>query len=132
MSRNIVLIGLIAVSLMAFVVDCYAGYALFLMTAMPIGHYLSPFLLLFLVISVPITFVASIIGLFRFRKWGYWIFFITTLLLHSFLIREDIYLLSIKAIKTFKTEQIMPIVSLFVSIIYFMLPYTRRLFKRFK
>lgn len=100
------LIGLIIVSAIAILVDCYAGYALFLMTAMPIGHYLSPILLLFLVVSVPILFIASIIGLFRFKKWAFRTFFALTLVLHSFLIYMDIFIfgLSIGAIKRLEMQ----------------------------
>jgi hypothetical protein len=122
-------IALIIISVIAIFIDCYAGYGLFLMTAMPIGHYLSPILLLFLVVSVPITFIASIIGLFRFKKWAYRTFFTLTLLLHSFLIYIDIYDLTIKAIKRLEIQQIFPMVSLFVFVVYFLLPSVRKLFK---
>ena len=113
-------IGLIIVSIIAILIDCYAGYALFLMTAMPIGHYLSPILLLVLTISVPITFIASIIGLFRFKKWAYRTFFILTLVLHSFLIYIDIYDLTIKAIKRLEIQQIFPMISFLIFLIYFL------------
>lgn len=83
--KIIVLAGLIVISTIAVLIDCYAAYALFMMTAMPIGHYLSPFLLLFLVVSVPFAFIASIINLFRLKEWAYWVFFTLTVLLHSFL-----------------------------------------------
>lgn len=122
-------IGLIIVSIIAILIDCYAGYALFLMTAMPIGHYLSPILLLVLTISVPITFIASIIGLFRFKKWAYRTFFILTLVLHSFLIYIDIYDLTIKAIKRLEIQQIFPTISFLIFLIYFLQSSVRRLFK---
>jgi hypothetical protein len=124
-----ILIGLVIVSIIAILVDCYAGYGLFLMTAMPIGFYLSPILLLFLVVLIPVIFIISIIGLFRFKKWAYRIFFIMTLLLHSFLIHTDIYHLTIRVIKRLEIQQIFPITFCLIFIIYFLLPATRRLFK---
>ena len=122
------LIGLIIVSAIAILVDCYAGYGLFMMTAMPIGHYLSPVLLLFLVVSVPILFIASIIGLFQLKKWAYWIFLVMTTVLHSFLIEEDIYYLTKKVIKNLEMQQIFPMISLSVFLIYFLRPSIRKLF----
>jgi hypothetical protein len=123
-----ILIGLIIVSIMAILVDCYAGYGLFLMTAMPIGFYLSPMLLLFLVVSIPTIFIASVIGLFRFKKWAYWMFFALTFLLHSFLVCIYIYDL-VKGYDTLRIKHIFPMVSYLMFIIYFFLPSARRLFK---
>lgn len=123
------LVGLIIVSAMAILIDGYAGYGLFLMTAMPIVHYLSPILLLFLVVSVPTIFIASIINLFRFKKWAYWTFFVMTVALHSFLIYMDISDFTTKVIKRLEIQHIFPMVSLTVLVVYFLCPSVRRLFK---
>ena len=128
--RKINLFLLVVITLTAICVDCYAGYFLFLMFAMPIGHYLSPFLLLFIVLSVPILFISSIVGLCKLRKWAYWIFFMMTLLMHSFLIEEDIYYLKIKEVRTLGVEQFFLIVSLLIFVIYFLLPSTRKVFNK--
>ncbi|MCK9432049.1 MAG: hypothetical protein M0R00_03715 [Candidatus Omnitrophica bacterium] len=121
---------LAAITLTAICVDCYAGYFLLFMFAMPIGHYLSPFLLLFLVLSVPILFISSIVGLCRLKRWAYWIFFILTLLMHSFLIEEDIYYLKIKEVRALGVEQFFPIAFLLIFVTYFLLPSTRKLFDK--
>jgi hypothetical protein len=110
-------------------VNCYAGYALFLMTAMPIGFYLSPVLLLLIVVSVPVILTVTIINLFRLKKWAYYTFFILTLLLHSFLIEEDLYYLKIKAVRALEFKQFIPVISLLIFVIYFLLPSVRKLFK---
>ncbi|MDD5501097.1 MAG: hypothetical protein PHH57_05350 [Candidatus Omnitrophica bacterium] len=128
--RKINLFLLVVITLTVICVDCYAGYFLFLMFAMPIGHYLSPFLLLFIVLSVPILFISSIVGLCKLRKWAYWIFFMMTLLMHSFLIEEDIYYLKIKEVRTLGVEQFFPIASLLIFVIYFLLPSTRKVFNK--
>jgi len=128
--RKINLFLLVVITLTAICVDCYAGYFLFLMFAMPTGHYLSPFLLLFIVLSVPILFISSIVGLCKLRKWAYWIFFMMTLLMHSFLIEEDIYYLKIKEVRTLGVEQFFLIVSLLIFVIYFLLPSTRKVFNK--
>ncbi len=121
---------LVIISLTAICIDCYAGYILLLMFAMPIGHYLSPLLLLFLVLSIPILFISSIVGLCRLKKWGYCIFFIMTAFFHSFLIYFDVYYLIKNIIKAFGAKQILPITSLAIFIIYFLLPSTRKLFDK--
>ena len=126
--HKINLFFLVLISLIAICVDCYAGYAMFLMFAMPIGHYLSPFLLLFLVISIPVTFISSVIGLFYLKKWAYWVFFAMTITLHSFLGYMYIFYVNIKAIKATELKWFFPLVSLSVFIVYFLLPSTRRLF----
>ncbi|MDD5108537.1 MAG: hypothetical protein PHC29_03395 [Candidatus Omnitrophica bacterium] len=120
---------LIVISLIAICVDCYAGYFLFFMTAMPIGYYLSPILLLIIVISAPTIFIVSIINLFKFKKWAYYAFFIITVLMHLFLIGLDMYFLNTKIIKYLKIEQFIPIISLSFFVIYFMLPSTKSMFK---
>jgi hypothetical protein len=129
MSKKILSIILVIISLITIIVDCYAGYVLFLMTAMPIGFYLSPFLLLFIVVTIPIIFIASLVGLFKFRKWGYRIFFIITVFLHSFLVVIYIDYLHLKAIKPLELQYVFPMVYLLIFIIYFLLPPVRRLFK---
>jgi len=123
--------GLIIITMIAVLIDCYAGYTLFLMTAMPIGYYLSPFLLLFIIISVPTIFIVSIINLFKFRKWAYYAFLVVTLLMHLFLIEEDVYYFFIKAkIKdSIGIEQFIPVASLTFFLIFFLLPVVRRRFK---
>jgi len=120
-------IALTIISIIAILIDCYAGYALFLMTAMPIGHYLSPILLLFFVVLIPALFISSIVGLFKFRKWGYFIFFVLTIILNSFLTYMVIYDLT-KGYINIRFPQIFLIVFFLVFIIYFLRPSIRRLF----
>lgn len=124
------LIGLIIVSAIAILVDCYAGYALFLMTVMGLGvDFTIPYFSA--VFLLPIIFIASIIGLFRFKKWAFRTFFALTLVLHCFLIYMDIFIfgLSIGAIKRLEMQQIFPMISLLIFLIYFLHPSVRRLFK---
>lgn len=122
------LIGLIIVSVVAISVDCYAAYYLFMMTAMPIMHYLSPFLLLFLIVSVPLLFIASIIGLFWLKKWAYWTFLVMTALLHSFLIYLFIFFLTINASEALEMRYLFPVISFLVFVIYFLRPSVRKSF----
>ena len=126
-------IGLIIVSIMAILIDCYAGYMLFMMTAMPIGHYLSPFLLLALVLFVPTLFIASIINLFRLKKWAYRVFFTLTFIFNLVLISLEIryiYIFSLaKKRLVLETQQIFLIVSFLIFLIYFFRPSIRRLFR---
>jgi hypothetical protein len=118
---------LVVISLIAICVDCYAGYAMFLMFAMPIGHYLSPFLLLFLVLSVPIVFISSVIGLFYLKRLAYWVFFGMTVILHSFLVFFYIYDL-VKRYDVMGIKQVFLLAFFIVFTIYFLLPSTRSLF----
>jgi len=84
-------IGLIIISVIAILIDCYAGYALFLMTAMAFGPDY-PFIYFTTVITLFILFTLSIMFFFKLKKWAYRTFFILTLLLHSFLILIYIYI----------------------------------------
>lgn len=124
-----ILAGLMIISTIAILIDCYAACTLFLMTAMPIGYYLSPFLLLFIVIAAPIIFIATVINLFKFKKWSYYTFFVSTSLLHYFLIHMDLYFLKIKAIKSISIEQSVPMLSLLLFVSFFLLPAVRKMFK---
>ena len=128
MSKKILIIILAIISLLAIMVDCYAGYALFLMTIMWLGV---DFTILYFssVLASLILFFFALIGLFKLKKWAYWVFFSMTLALHSFLVTEYLYFLSIKAIKSLGAGHILPMVSLFVFIVYFLLPPVRRMFK---
>ncbi|MDD3345664.1 MAG: hypothetical protein PHO34_04475 [Candidatus Omnitrophica bacterium] len=128
--RKLNLFLLVVITLTAICVDCYAGYFLFLMFAMPIGHYLSPFLLLFIVLSVPILFISSIVGLCKLKKWAYWIFFMMTLFPNLFLISIDIFDLLNNIIKFFKIQQIFLMSFFVVFVIYFLLPSTRKVFNK--
>ncbi len=120
---------LVIISLIAICVDCYAGYAMLLMFAMPIGHYLSPFLLLFLVLSIPVTFISSVIGLFYLKRWAYWIFFSMTLILATFLLYIYFYIYSLaEKHLVLNIQQIFITVFFIVFTIYFLLPSTRSLF----
>ena len=64
------------------------------------------------------------------KRWAYWIFFILTLLMHSFLIEEDIYYLKIKEVRALGVEQFFPIAFLLIFVTYFLLPSTRKLFDK--
>jgi len=125
---NLILLAII--SFIAICIDCFTGYILLLMFAMPIGHYLSPLLLFFLVLLIPVLFIASVIGLFILKRWAYWIFFIMTLIFSGFLIFIDIFDFLHKIIKFFNFQQIFLMAFFIIFIIYFLLPSTRRIFKK--
>jgi hypothetical protein len=122
---------LVILSLIAIGVDCYTGYLLFLMLAMPIGHYLSPILLLLLVISMPTLYLFTIVNLFKLKRWAYWVFYIFTGLLASFLIY--IYICiggSSKKNFTLHFHQVGLIMFFLVFMAYFLLPSTRKMFNK--
>jgi Zn-dependent protease with chaperone function len=122
---------LATISLIAICVDCYAGYVLLLMFAMPIGYYLSPWLLLFLVVSILTLFISSIVGLCRLKKWAYWVFFIMTMVSALFLLYIYIYIYSFtKKHFVLNFYQVSLLIFSVSFIIYFLIPSTRRMFDK--
>ncbi len=77
-------VTLIIVSIIAVLMDCYAGYNFFLMMAMPMMVSLQYFSYV-VVLGIPMLFIISVINLFRLKKWAYMMFFVFTFILHSFL-----------------------------------------------
>jgi hypothetical protein len=122
------LIGLIILSIVAILMDCYAGYALFLMTAMSIGPDY-PLLYFGTVIILLILFFASIIGLCKLKRWGYYIFVALTLVFNLPLLLMDIRYL-IKGYITLGVPQIFLMVFFLAFSIYFLKPSTRKLFDK--
>ncbi len=78
-------VTLIIVSIIAVLMDCYAGYNFFLMMAMPMAYCLPAFLPLVIVLSTIVLFVSSIVNMFRLKRWAYRVFFVFTFILHFFL-----------------------------------------------
>jgi len=123
-------VGLIIISLVAILIDCYAAYSLFLMTAMPLGHYISPFLVLLLVLTIPAIFIWSVVGLFKLRKWAYITFFSMTILFHLFLMYIDLYFMSkVEGGFHLETPKIFLVISFLSFSIFFLSPPVKRLFK---
>ncbi|MDP3731728.1 MAG: hypothetical protein Q8R31_01680 [Candidatus Omnitrophota bacterium] len=121
-------IGLIMLTIVAVLMDCYAGRGFFLMTAMSL--WLDYSLLYFgTVITLLMLFFASIIGLCKLRKWGYYIFFILTFIFSFLLLLMDIEYLVEKYI-ALELPQIFLIVFFLTFTIYFLKPSTRKLFER--
>ena len=121
------LIGLIIVSAIAILVDCYAGYGLFMMTAMWLGvDFTIPYFSA--VFLLPIIFIVSIINLFRLKKWAYRTFLVMTTVLHSFLIYIYMSDLTKGLIKDLEIQQVFPMFSLSIFFIYFLRPSIRKLF----
>lgn len=124
-------LSLIIISIVAILMDCYTGRVFFLMLAMPIGFYLSPILLLAIVLFFPAIFISSIIGLFRLKRWGYYIFFTLTFIFSFLLLLRDIEYL-VKKYITLGIPQIFLMVFFLTFTIYFLKPSTRKLFGRKK
>lgn len=119
---------MITVGLIAIFIDCYAGWALFLMTVMAFGvDYTLPYFIL--VCSTPILFIYSIIGLFNLKRWGRNIFVVMTLLLSLGLLY--VYLFELRW-KYIKLEAWLILFMAFIPtfLIYFSLPSTRALFSK--
>lgn len=91
-------ISLIIVSIVAILMDCYTGYAFFLMTVMSLGPD-SPILYLSVCILILILFISSIIGVFKLKKWALNIFVTLTLVVNSLLLL--IYILFSKPLYDF-------------------------------
>lgn len=124
-------IGLIILSILAILMDCYAGRGFFLMLAMPTAVYLSPILFLAVSLFLLILFISSIIGLIRLKKWGYYIFFSLTFIFSFLLLLMDIEYL-VKKYITLGVPQIFLMVFFLTFTIYFLKPSTRKLFGRKK
>jgi len=121
---------LILISLTALIIDCYSLYILCLMFSMPVGFYISPFLVWFLWLTVPIFFIYTIIGLFKKEKWAYWVFFVSSSFLMLFLLYLEFHYFMLKIFKKFNENQIFLLVFFIMFIIYYALNSTRRLFKK--
>lgn len=127
---------LIVIIIISIPVNCLALYYLFLILAMPVGHYLSPWiffpLCLFLIFVVPVSFILTLVGLYEQKKWAYHTFFIITALLHSFLVFIFVWLhyLMSKRHHDLNFFQISFLVYFIIFVIFFILPSTRKFFIR--
>jgi len=125
---NLILLAII--SFIAICIDCYAGYFVFLMTVMSLGSYytIPYFSFVFL---ITILFVSSTIGICVLKKWAYRIFFTFTIISISFLLYIYVYIYSFtKKYFILNFYQIFLMAFFIIFIIYFLLPSTRRIFKK--
>lgn len=123
-------VSLIVLSIIAILVDCYAGRGFFLMTAMSTLRDNS--LLYFgIVLSILILFFGSVISLCKFKKWGYYIFFTLTFVFSFLLLLRDIEYL-VKKYITLGVPQIFLMVFFLTFTIYFLKHSTRKLFEKKK
>lgn len=121
-------IGFIILSIVAILMDCYAGRGFFLMTVM--SMLVDNSLLYFgIVLTLLVFFIASIIGLFRLKKWGYYIFFALTFVVSFLLLLMDIEYLVKKDI-TLEFPQVFLMVFFLTFVIYFIKSSTRKLFEK--
>ncbi len=126
--RTKIPISLIMVTILAILMDCYAGRGLFLMTVMSIGPDY-PLLYLCTIIILSVLFIASVTGLCKHKRWGYNIFVALTLVFNFPLVLMDIKYL-IKGYINLGIPQIFLMVFFLTFTIYFLKPSTRKLFDK--
>ncbi len=121
-------IGLIILSIAAILMDCYVGYAFFLMLAMSPAVYLSPILFLAISLFLLLLFISSIIGLFRLKRWAYNTFVMLTLVFNSLSLLMDMEYFIRSGYITLQTPQVFLIAFIVIFLFYFLKPSTSSLF----
>ncbi len=123
-------IGLIILSIVAILMDCYAGYAFFIMLARHTAVYVSPILFLATSLFLSVVFIIPIIGLFRLKRWAYNTFVMLTLIFNSLLLLMDMEYFIRKGYITLQAPQVFLIAFIVIFLFYFLKPSTSSLFEK--